>query len=206
MPFTVVKSYYRQKNFDFFKDFANPFYSITFDLDITHVKAFADDHGYPVYFTLCYLFTRAAQPLEDFRYRLKDDQIILYDHLDLSAIVPAPGGLFSFAYMDYDPDPEIFMKRARQAAQVAGQYVTLDEPEETNHLLFTSLQGVPFTGMTHASTSDFSDARPNIAFGKFRRDGNRLLVPVGLAVNHLFIDGAPLGKLFENVQATYDNP
>ena len=32
------------------------------------------------------------------------------------------------------------------------------------------------------------------------------VAPVGLAVNHMFIDGAPLGDLFENVQATYDNP
>ena len=204
MGYRVVEDYHRQKLFDFFHGYHTPFYSITFELDCSGVKDFADRQGYSVYLNLCYLFTRGMQPIEDFRYRVMDGRIVLYNGLEVAATLPAPGGLFSFAYFGYDPDVEAFNQRALEIDRSARGQLTLEQPEDTNHILFTAIPGVQFTGVTHAKPADATDARPRVAFGKFFERSGRLLVPVGLEVNHIFIDGAPLGELVDSVQREYD--
>ncbi|MFV2072509.1 MAG: CatA-like O-acetyltransferase [Thermoanaerobaculales bacterium] len=206
MAYTVVEKYYRQKHFNFFSGYGTPFYSLTLEFEISRLKAFAEDNGYPVYLSLCYFFTRGIQPLEDFRYRVMADRIVLYDRLDFAATLPAPDRLFSFAYFEYGPNVAAFFRRVESAMPAMSGVATLAEPTDSNHLLFTALPGVPFTGFAHAKPSSGADARPRVAFGKFRADGDRLLVPVGLDVNHIFIDGAALGDLVEGVQDAFEIP
>ena len=206
MSYRVIDDYYRRQHFDFFKSFEVPFYTITFNLDVTAVKELSRDRGYPIYLTQCYLFARGMGRVEDFRYRVIDDQIVLFDHLDIAATLPAPDGAFSFAQFDHDPDLKGFLRRAESVSQRARKAATLEATGESNAILFTSLPGVRFTGFTHATPSDRSDGRARVAFGQFFEDCGRLMVPVGLGVNHIFIDGAAIGKLVEEVQTEFDNP
>ena len=206
MSHRIIEDYYRQEHFDFFRSYEMPFYTITFNLEVTAVKAFSMDRGYPVYLTLCYLFARGMDRVEDFRYRVINDQIVLYDHLEIAATLPAPNGAFSFAQFDHAPDLETFLRRAETVSQRARETATLEAKAEGNTILFTSVPGVQFTGFTHATPSDRSDGRARVAFGRFFEDSGRLMVPVGLGVNHIFIDGAAIGKLVEEVQTEYDNP
>lgn len=206
MNYRIVEDYYRHEHFDFFRDYEMPFYTITFNLEMTAVKAFAEEQGYPVYLTQCFLFARAMNRIEDFRYRVIDDRIVLYDHLEIAATLPAPNGAFSFAHFEHAPDLETFLHRAEAVARKARDTASLKATAEGNTILFTSLPGVRFTGITHATPSDRTDGRARVAFGRFFEEHDRLMVPVGLGVNHIFIDGAAIGNLVEEVQAEYDNP
>ncbi len=206
MSYRVVDDYYRREHFDFFSAYEMPFYSINFDIDVTAVKRFSSDHGYSVYLTQCYLFSRGMNRVEDFRYRVLNDEIVLYDRLEIAATLPAPNGAFSFAKFDYDPDLESFLRRADIVSQHAREKATLAETAEGNTILFTAIPGVRFTGLTHVTPADRSDGRARVAFGRFFEDSGRLMVPVGLGVNHIFIDGAALGRLVEEVQAEFDQP
>lgn len=206
MGYRVVDDYYRQEHFDFFRTYEMPFYSMTFDLDITAVKKFSSERGYSVYLTLCYLFARGMNRIEDFRYRVLNDEIVLYDQLEIAATLPAPDGAFSFAHFENDPDLESFLRRANTVAQRAQEQATLKATAEGNTILFTAIPGVRFTGLTHATPADRSDGRARVAFGQFFEDSGRLMVPVGLGVNHIFIDGVALGRLVEEVQAEFDDP
>jgi chloramphenicol O-acetyltransferase type A len=178
---------------------------MTVELDITELKAFVESRGYSTYANLCYFFTRAARSIEDFRYRVKDERIVLYDEIHVGMTVPAPGGLFSFAYVDYDPDVERYNRTAKAAMASSSDEASLAEEEHDNYIYFTALPGVPFTGFTHAF-DEWTGAAPNVAFGKFRRSANRLLVPIGVQINHIFIDGNALGELYERAREAFANP
>jgi chloramphenicol O-acetyltransferase type A len=204
--YRVVENYYRQQHFDFFRTYEMPFYTITFNLDTTAVVKFAKEHGYSVYLTQCYLFARGMSRVEDFRYRVVDDRIALYDHLEIAATLPAPGGAFSFARFDHDPDLESFLRHADAVSRRARRQATLAATAEGNTILFTAVPGVLFTGFTHATPADRTDGRARVAFGRFFEEGKRLMVPVGLGVNHIFIDGVALGRLVDEVQTEFDNP
>ena len=205
MSYRVVEDYYRQQHFDFFRTYEMPFYTITFNLDVTAVAEFAKDRGYSVYLTQCFLFARGMSRIEDYRYRVVDDRIVLYDHLEIAATLPAPDGAFSFAHFDHAPDLESFLRGADAVSQRARREATLDAIAEGNTILFTAIPGVQFTGFTHATPADRTDGRARVAFGRFFEDSGRLMVPVGLGVNHIFIDGLALSRLVEEVQTEFDN-
>lgn len=206
MSYEIVEDYYRQEHFDFFRTYEMPFYTITFNLEMTAVKALAEARRFPVYLTQCFLFARAMSRVEDFRYRVVNDRIVLHDQLEIAATLPAPKGAFSFAHFDHAPDLETFLRRSETVSKRARETASLKAIAEGNTILFTSLPGVRFTGFTHATPGDRTDGRARVAFGQFFEEQGRLMVPVGLGVNHIFIDGAAIGRLVEEVQTEFDNP
>lgn len=210
MSFQVIDDYYRQEHFDFFRPYQNPFYSVTFPLRCTALKEFAQRLQAPTYLSLCYFLTKALQPIEDFRYRLHEGKIVLYDHLDLGLTLAGPGGRFRFGFYPYADDSEVFFQGARQVDETEAQDPSrvgslLVESDRLNYVFFTALPKVPFTSFTHA-VGHRDRAEPQVAFGKFYRDGGDLWVPVGMQINHIFVDGNPLGQLVEAAQALYDEP
>lgn len=203
--YRAVESYHRQPVFDFFAKYRNPFYAATFHLDMTRVREFADEGGYPVYLNLCYFVTRAMREIEDFRYRLLNGRLVLYDDLHPGLAEPAPGGLFTFAYYEYHPDVATFNERAREISQAARLGVELADPEHRNGVWFTSLPKVPFTSFNHAYNRS-TDTEPQVAFGRYARRDGRLMVPLGVQVNHMLIDGNALGELVERAQRWFSEP
>lgn len=203
MEYRVVKDYYRRESFEFFRRYRNPFYSISYRLPFGRLKAFLDERGWRSYLNLCYFFTRAMQPLEDFRYRLKDGEIVLYDAIHAGLTVPAAGGLYSFAYFDYSPDVTRFNAEAVLPPPDAPP--DLSERHSAIHVYFTAIPGIPFTALTHAS-DDTTDGAPRVGFGKPYRESGELWVPVGIQVNHAFIDGRALGELYARAVECFEHP
>ena len=204
--YRVVTDYYRREHLEFFARYHSPFYSVTFELDATALKSFVERRGLPTYLNLAYFFTRALQAVEDFRYRLLDGQVVLYDHLHPALTVPAPGGRFSFCPLRFHPDLDEFNRLARPAMERASASVSLEGAPEPDNVYFTALPKVPFTAFTHAVPDDPAAGQPRVAFGRFREEGARLKAPVALLVNHLYIDGAALGALAERAQAEFAAP
>lgn len=207
MSYREVKSYYRQEHFEFYSAYEAPFYAVTVELDMTALKSWAARRGYSVYLSLAYFFTGAAASLEDFRYRVLDGRMVLYDQLHPGLTVPTADGRFSFAYLQWDGDPAAFHRVAAPVVEEAKSAVTLAEsPRHRNYLYFTALPKVPFTAFTHATALRPEEAEPKVAFGQFALRDGRLVVPVGIQVNHAFVDGRALGELVERVGKLYREP
>lgn len=203
MGYRVVENYYRKEIFEFFRGYRNPFYSVSFALQFSRLKAFLDERGLKTYLNLCYFFTRAMQPLEDFRYRLEDGDIVLYDSIHLGLTVPAAGGLFSFAYFEYTPDVDRF--NAEAVLPEPDQLPNVSKRGGANYIFFTAIPGIPFQTFTHA-TDDPNDPAPRVAFGKPYEERGELWVPVGIQVNHAFVDGRALGELYQRAVDIFENP
>ncbi len=201
--YRVVENYYRKEIFEFFRSYRNPFYSVSFRLQFSRLKAFLDERGWKTYLNLCYFFTRAIQPLEAFRYRHEEGRFVLHDAIHPGLTVPAAGGLFSFAYFPYVEDASLF--NAEAVLPEPDAPADLAEDESTIYVYFTALPGIPFTTFTHA-TDDPADAAPRVAFGMPYKDGGELWVPVGVQVNHAFIDGRALGDLYQRAVSCFENP
>ncbi len=206
MSFEIIDNYYRKAHFDFFRSYRNPFYAITFELEATKLKSFCEARSWPIYRNLCYYVARAMQPLADYRYRVRDDRIVLYDALEVAATLPTADGLFSFAYLGYHPDAGEFNRQAEALDHSGRAAVSLEQPADTNQILFSAIPGVRFTGLTHATPDDTLDGRPRVSFGQFFEQSGRLMVPVGLEVNHVFVDGAAIGTFVEGAQREFDQP
>lgn len=205
-PYRVVESYYRQEHFDFFRGYRCPFYDVTFELEIGPLRALTRRAGVSLYSSLCYVFTLAMTRVEDFLYRHVDGEIVIYDRLNVGMTVPAPQGRFSFAMVPFDADWRTFYRRAEAIVEEVGREVNLASEPWPNSIFFTALPGVPFTAFHHAPADDPLAGEPKVAFGRFRQEGGRTLIPISVQVNHAFIDGRALGELYEQARDLYARP
>jgi chloramphenicol O-acetyltransferase len=96
-----------------------------------------------------------------------------------------------------------FLAHAAEVVAQAEQGVDLGSGDAPDFAYYTALPKVPFTHFTHVALADPTAGQPETAFGKFREDGGRTLVPVGVLVNHLYVDGADLGDLYEGAQESF---
>ena len=206
MNYHPVTQYNRQRTFDFFKEYQNPFYAMTFNLDITELYSFCKSNDYSVYTNLCYLFTLACNQQEAFRYRILQQQLVLYEQVHIRATIPQADGHYSFVRLNFDPDIHDFNQEASTAVALAAREdIFHEERFHRNFIFFSAVPGTPFTGLTHA-VRDNTDCEPRVSFGRFFEEKGRRWVPLGLQVNHMLIDGAHLDALYRSVQDHYLNP
>ena len=85
----------RAELFRFFSTVSDPFYSVTFRVDVTNLHAYTKAHSISFYYALCYLATDAVNAVENFRYTIRDGEVFLLD-----------GRIPSFT--DLKPDSEQF--------------------------------------------------------------------------------------------------
>lgn len=203
MGITVLTDYPRRAHLEFYRANPSPFYAVTFELEASKVRARAREVGGSTYAALCWGFHRAMLKVEAFRTRLDGENVVLHDTLRIGMTVPGPGRTFTFATHEWNESGEEFLKTAGAEIARASGAVDLNRGGAPDFAYYTAVPGVPFLGITHAPHRDRTAGQPMTAFGKFREDGARLFVPVGLQVNHMYVDGIDVSDLYEGAQASF---
>ena len=62
-----MKSWERRELYEFFSGMSWPFYSVTFQVDVTEVYQYAKREGLSFYYALVWLCTKACNQVENFR-------------------------------------------------------------------------------------------------------------------------------------------
>lgn len=204
MSFRVLHEYPRRAHLEFYRGYPSAYYSVSFELEAGLLRRQLKAAGVSTYAGFCWAFHRALLAIEAFRVRLHGEDVVLHDRLRLGLTVPAPARTFSFVNLEWDEDPSRFFPAAAEAMTRASAQVDLrGGGEAPDFAYYTAVPRLPFIGFTHVPLADPAAGQPAIAFGKFREEGERLLVPVGVQVNHMYVDGADLGELYEGAQASF---
>lgn len=188
----------RKDHFHFFKNFEEPFFGITASVDCT--KAYAFSRKSNTSFFLCYLHAAlsAANQIENFRYRILEDEVWLYDQVDASPTIHRPDGTFGFAYMQFENDFDLFHQKAKLEIESVQSSTGLT-PALTgeNVIHFSSIPWINFTALSHARYRAQSDSIPKISFGKMSNDDGRCHFPVSVHAHHGLMDGAHVGDFLD---------
>ncbi len=203
MACRVLTDYPRRAHLEFFRRNPNPFYGITFVLDATAVRAAARAAAASTYAAMVWAYHGALLGIDAFRTRLVGEDVVLHDSLHVGLTVRAPDRRFTFARIEWQPDARGFLAHAAEVIARAEQGVDLGSGDAPDFAYYTALPKVPFTHFTHVALADPTAGQPEAAFGKFREQDGRTLVPVGVLVNHLYVDGADLGDLYESARDSF---
>lgn len=202
MSFRVLTDYPRRPHLEFYRANPSPFYAVTFELDAARVRQRARELSGSTYAGLCWAFHRALLEVPAFRVRLNGEEVVMYDTLRIGMTVPGPGRTFTFATHDWKPaGPEFLTAAADRGAH--SNTIDLNRGSAPDFAYYTAIPGVPFLGITHVPHRDRTSGQPMVAFGRFREEGDRLLVPVGLQVNHMYVDGIDIADLFAAAEAAF---
>ena len=104
----------RAELFRFFSAVSQPFYSVTFRVDVTNLHAYARAHGVSFYYALGYLVTDAVNAVENFRYTIRSGEVWLLDERVPSFTDLKPGSeLFQIVTVEAGEDAADFCRRAK---------------------------------------------------------------------------------------------
>jgi len=109
-----IDSWNRKEHFLFFKQMQEPFFGITATIDCT--IAYHKSKEQSVSFFIYYLHKtlEALNAIEPFRYRIRNDEIIVFNRIDASATIMRGDTSFGFSLIEYDPDLSRFAENAKK--------------------------------------------------------------------------------------------
>ena len=203
-----VSSWARRDLFEFFRAYENPYFNICTQLDITKLlEVIRTQSDVSPTLTYHYLALRVANEIEPFRYRLRDDQVLVHDVIHGGTTVLLPNESFTFAYFDYQEEFTKFIKDAQASVTAVRNGDQPFKPlDGDDRIHFTVLPWVSFTSFAHARNKTRAVSVPKIAFGKFVRQNERTFLPTSVEVHHAMMDGLHVGRFYSRMEEMLMDP
>lgn len=203
-----ISTWGRRDLFEFFRTYENPYFNICGQLDVSKLLDLLQSKpGVSPTLTYHYLALRVANEIEPFKYRLRDDQILVHDVIHGGTTVLLPNESFTFAYFDYQIEFDKFIQDAQASVAAVKRGDTPFEPlDGDDRIHFTVLPWVSFTSFAHARNKTRAVSVPKIAFGKFIRNNERTYLPTSVEVHHAMMDGLHVGRFFNRMEEILAEP
>lgn len=196
-----IESWVRKDQFNFFKQFEEPFFGVcvTIDCAIAYDIAKAINASFFLYYL--HKSLKAVNEIEPFKYRIEKDEVIVYDKVNASPTINRPDGTFGFSYMDYYESFEEFAAAAQKEIEKVQKTVGLIPASANENVIhYSSVPWINFTSLSHARRFSTNDNIPKISFGKMTEDNGKRQIPVSIQVHHALMDGYDVAKYIDLFQ------
>lgn len=197
----------RREHFLLFRGYDRPHFSTTASVDVSACYA-ASRAGEGTPFTLAMLFAamHAANEVEAFRLRLREDRVWCHDAVGIGCTVLRPDRTFGFTYLAHETDFSRFAADGKREMERARTGTTLGDGREADDatLHATVLPWIRLTSFTNAMRRE--DSVPKLTFGKRYTEGGAWYVPACVEVHHALVDGIDVGEFFERFQDLLARP
>jgi chloramphenicol O-acetyltransferase type A len=201
-----IEGWERKTTFEFFKDYEDPFFNLTANLDVTRLYGFCKDQGLAYSLAGLFYATETANDIREFRLRILDEKVVEFDRIHVTQTFLNDDDTFSFSYFEMQPDVFEFDRKGRIARERYKRLKTFDvESDRIDLIYFSVIPWVSFTSFKHASRFDNRQTVPRMVFGKIFELADRKLMPFSVEVHHALVDGVHVGKLFNRLQEKFDS-
>ncbi|WP_276497203.1 CatA-like O-acetyltransferase [Pontibacter litorisediminis] len=201
-PFEV-KGWEREEHFHFFKSFANPFFNVHTEIEITNLYNHCKQNNLSVFLAYMHTATEAARKTENFLLRLEGEEVVRYAAADISTTVLTERKTVSFVHLPHHPDLATFCTEASAVVAEAKQGSRLFYGYNGPDLLHaTTLPWFKFNGMEHAHMDDPNDAIPKLAFGRLEVQEAKVVLPLSVRVHHALVDGYHIHLFLQHMEAS----
>ena len=207
MKYLDIDQWNRKKHFHNFLHYTQPFFNITANVEVTEVKALSAEKQYSFFLSYYFIGLQIINEIEALRYRIREEQVIVHDVIHGSCAILNADNTFSYAYFDYDPSFNSWHKKTKDILNNLRENPSLDPQFHRDDLIHaTVIPWISFTNFEHAKRLEQGDSTPKLVFGKSFTAGNRLMIPISLAVHHALADGFHVGQFFEKYEWYANNP
>lgn len=194
-----MSSWPRREHYTYFGMLEDPFFGITAKADFTSCYMQAKEDGKSFFLYSLHKILRAANAVTEFRYRIEDGHVVLYDLIGASPTVGRDDGSFGFAVFEYHENRATFVEEAeKEIARVkSASGLCLGEGENRQDLIYySSIPWIDFTDMKHAGGSGKGQSIPRISTGRLVPSEDRLMMSVSVELNHGLADGYHVAQFF----------
>lgn len=207
MKLVEIENWNRKATYEFFKDYRDPFFNLTANLDVSALYRFSKEND--LSFSLATLFysLQAANEIREFRIRLKDELLVEFERIEATQTILNDDETFSFCYFELKENVFEFNAAGRAAVEKYKKLKTFDvETARLDLIYYSVIPWVSFTSFKHASPFDNRQTIPRMVFGKLMKEAENRKIPHSVEVHHALLDGFHVGKYFNLLQEMFDNP
>ncbi|MHC5227532.1 CatA-like O-acetyltransferase [Enterococcus sp. LJL99] len=196
----------RKEHFDFFSEGTGlPLYDITTQIDVTHFYQYVKHMDISFYYGLIYATTKIMNRIENFRYKIRENEVVILDHLLPSFTdLKAQSELFHIVTFDFKGSMKEFSDEAKKISENQTVYFCKTNFPQDTMIQFSCLPWFSFTNLGNELSLDRDDSIPKVTWGKFEQKDDRLWLPYSVQVNHRLVDGYHLGQLINQLQSYLD--
>lgn len=197
-----LENWPRLSQYKFFKKYDNPFFNICSTLDVTELVKKVKASQYTFSVSMLYASIHTANQIKEFKYRIKDDGVVVCDTIYAGSTVLNPDETFNFCYFDYYSDFQAFNNNAEHQIDLnkKGQADFDGRNSDLDIIHYSVIPWISFTSFSHPRNYSTNDSVPKIVFGKYYQDGDKILLPISIEVHHALMDGYHLGLYLESLQ------
>ena len=148
-----LENWKRRQHFEFFRHYEKPWFNICADVDVTALVASCAEPGGPSFFLASlWLSLEAANGVDELRYRLRGDQVVVHPVIHGGSTVLMPDETFAFAYFDHHPSfPTFATEGARELERVkSGPGGLQPEPDRDDLIYYSVIPWVAFSSFASA--------------------------------------------------------
>jgi chloramphenicol O-acetyltransferase type A len=192
----------RRDYYKYFGSCDDPFFGVVVNVDCTEAYDYCKKHDMSFFLYYMHESIKALNRVENFRYRIIDGEIWLFDCVQASSTVGRKDHTFGFAFFDFTDDFASFAENAeKKIAEVqAYQGLRINENTRLDVVHYTTLPWFSFTGFKHEKNIRCDESIPKLAFGKFFESEGKKLMPHSINANHGLVDAYHVGKYLEFFQ------
>jgi chloramphenicol O-acetyltransferase type A len=198
-----LENWNRKEHFEHFSKMEEPFFGVTVEIDCT--KAYQTAKNLKTSFFIFYLHKTlvAVNSVENFKYRIAENQIYINDRVDASATIGRKDDTFGFSLMEYNADYKIFEKNAQaeidRIQNTTGLFTRSFDDDNLIH--FSAIPWLNFTSISHARSYSYPDSCPKISFGKMMTsETGKKTMAMSVHVHHGLMDGLHVGQFVDLFQ------
>ncbi len=192
----------RAEHYRFFRAYEHPWFNITAEVGVAPLVRASRAPGGPSFFVAgLHASLLAVNEIEEFRYRIRGDEVVVHDVVHGGSTVLRKDGTFGFAYFDFDPVFETFARGAEEVLRTARGGGPLNPADDRDDLIhYSVIPWITFTSFSHAHRRDPDHSTPRIVFGRRHGEAGAERMPVSVEVHHALMDGIQVGRFFERFQ------
>ena len=201
-----LKTWPRRKHFEFFNTYDHPHFSMCANVDLTAFYPAVKQGGHSLTVAIVYAITRASNALPEFRYRIREEEVVEHEIINPGFTILVDEDLFSFCTVDYTEDFFEFAADAAERIAFVKEHPWVNEVPQDNLFYMTAIPWVSFTSFNHPMNLKIADSVPRFAWGKIFPEGEFLKMPLDVQGHHALMDGAHMGKFYAELQNLLDQP
>lgn len=199
-----IDTWNRREIYELFSKIDYPFYSVTIPIDVTKVKEVSKAKGISFYYLMIWLCTKAVNNVPALNMRIRNDNVYKLDQTHPSFTSMKKGDEhFIIVTMPFEDCAESFCNIAEQKANT--QKSLFGDSDYTDEVIyFSCTPWFDFTALTNEHNFNKDDTIPRIAWGKYYKENERLMIHLSLEVNHRTVDGFHIGQFKESLDKEID--
>lgn len=207
MKYLDIENWKRVNHYNYFRELDYPHFSICANVEVTRFIKFIKDKGGSFFLSFLYASAKTANSIEEFRFRIREDKVVVHDMVSPSFTMMTSKEVFTFCTARYIDEYKEFYKNAALEMQKTKDNVSIkDEPGRDDLLYITSIPWVSFTNITHPIQMKTVDSIPRISWGKYFEENEKVKLPLSVQAHHALVDGSHVGQYFMRIQEILDNP